>query len=105
MKQVAHVVGVRIEGCCPSMRCQLTLLRKDLCNTIWCGTNMGEVQPLVADESDGNDDEDWIYDMVADIGRGYDVESTDKPPEVLNFYMLLSASKEKVHDDTDVIVL
>jgi hypothetical protein len=43
--------------------------------------------------------------MVADIGRGYDVESTDKPPEVLNFYMLLAASKEKVHDDTDVIVL
>jgi hypothetical protein len=29
-----------------------------------------EVQPLVADESDGNNDEDQMNDMVADIGRG-----------------------------------
>jgi hypothetical protein len=28
-----------------------------------------EVQPAVADESDGNDDVDQIDDMVADIGR------------------------------------
>jgi poly(3-hydroxybutyrate) depolymerase len=42
----------------------------------------GEVQPAVADESDGNDDVDQIVDMVADIERGYDLESKDPPPEV-----------------------
>jgi hypothetical protein len=30
---------------------------------------------VVADESDGNDDVNWMDDMVADIGRGYDLES------------------------------
>jgi hypothetical protein len=42
--------------------------------------------------------------MVADIGRGYDLESEDPPPKVHNFYMLLAASEEKVHDGTDVTV-
>jgi hypothetical protein len=41
MKRVARVVGVRTEGCCQSMRCLLTLLRTDLYQTIFCGTNMG----------------------------------------------------------------
>jgi hypothetical protein len=40
------------------------------------------VQPTVANELDGNDDVDRIDDMVADIGRGYDLESEDPPPEV-----------------------
>jgi hypothetical protein len=31
----------------------------------------GEVQPPLADESDRNDDEDQMDDMIADIGRGY----------------------------------
>jgi poly(3-hydroxybutyrate) depolymerase len=42
----------------------------------------GEVQPVVADESDGNDDVDQMDNMVADIGREYDIESEDPPPEV-----------------------
>jgi hypothetical protein len=42
----------------------------------------GEVQPAVADESDGNDDVNWMDDMVANIGRGYDLESKDPPLEV-----------------------
>jgi hypothetical protein len=54
-----------------------------------------EVQPLVADESDGNDDEDRVDDMIADIGMGYDLESAYPPPELHNFYKLLTASKEK----------
>jgi hypothetical protein len=37
----------------------------------------GEVQPAVADESDGNDDIDQMDDMVADIKRGYDLESAE----------------------------
>jgi hypothetical protein len=32
-----------------------------------------EVQPVVADESHGNDDVDRMDDMIADIGRGYDL--------------------------------
>jgi hypothetical protein len=63
------------------------------------------VQIAVADESDGNDDVDLMHDMAADIGRGYDLESEDPPPEVQNFYKLLAASEEKVHDSTNVIVL
>jgi hypothetical protein len=65
----------------------------------------GEVHPTVADESDGNDDVDWMDGMVADVGRGYDLESEDSLPEVQNFYSLLAASKEKVHDGTNVTVL
>jgi hypothetical protein len=67
----------------------------------------GEVRPAVADESNENenDDVDRMDDMVADIGRGYDLESEDPPPEVQNFYRLLTASKEKVHDGTDMTVL
>jgi hypothetical protein len=65
----------------------------------------GEVLPTVADESDGNDDVDRMDDMVADIGRGYDLESKDPPLQVQNFYRLLAASVEKVHDGTDVTVL
>jgi hypothetical protein len=65
----------------------------------------GEVQPPVADKSDGNDDEDWMDYMVPDINRGYNLESTDPPSEVQNFYRLLVILEEKVHDSTDVTVL
>jgi hypothetical protein len=44
-------------------------------------------------------------DMVTDIGRGYDLEPKDLPQEVQNFYRLLAASEEKVHDGTDITVL
>jgi hypothetical protein len=63
------------------------------------------VQHAVADESDRNDDVDQMDDMVADIRRGYDLESEDPSSEVQNFYMLLAASEEKVHDGIDVTVL
>jgi hypothetical protein len=72
-------------------------------NLLW--HQYGEVQPAVADESDGNDDVDRMDDMVADIGRGYDLESEDPPLEVQNFYKLLATSEEKVHDGTYVYVL
>jgi hypothetical protein len=42
-------------------------------------------------------------DMVADIGRGYDLESEDPPSEVQNFYR--RALEEKVNDGTNVTVL
>jgi hypothetical protein len=65
----------------------------------------GKVQPLVPDESDGNNDEDQMDDMVDDIGRGYDLESVDPSPEMQNFYRILATSEENVHDGTDVTVL
>jgi hypothetical protein len=68
----------------------------------------GEVKPLVVGaESDGNEDDDQMDEMVADIGREYEVGSGEQgqPPEVRNFYMLLAAADEKVHDGTDVTVL
>jgi hypothetical protein len=37
---------------------------------------------VIADESDGNVDVDQMNDMVADIGRGYDLESEDPLPDV-----------------------
>jgi hypothetical protein len=63
------------------------------------------VQPVVADESDENDDVDRMDDMVADIGKRYDLESKDPPQGVQNLYRLLAASEEKVHNGTDVTVL
>jgi hypothetical protein len=42
----------------------------------------GEVQPVVVDESDRNDDVDRMDDRVADIGRGYNLESENPPLEV-----------------------
>jgi hypothetical protein len=46
-------------------------------------------------------------DMIADIGMEYDLGSGDQqpPPEVQNFYRLLAASEEKVHDGTEMTVL
>jgi hypothetical protein len=46
-------------------------------------------------------------DMIADIGMEYDLGSGDQhsPSEVQNFYRLLIASDEKVHDVTELTVL
>jgi hypothetical protein len=66
-----------------------------------------EVQVAAPTESDGSDDEDRIDDMIADIGIEYDLGSGDQhpPPEVQNFYRLLTASDEKMHDSTELTVL
>jgi hypothetical protein len=40
VKQSARAIGVGIEGCCLSMRYPVTLLSTDLCQTIWCDTNI-----------------------------------------------------------------
>jgi hypothetical protein len=67
----------------------------------------GEVQPPAAAESDGNDDDDRMDDMIADISMEYDLGSGDQhpPSEVQNFYRLLATSEEKVHDGTALTVL
>jgi hypothetical protein len=67
----------------------------------------GEVQPPTAVESDENDDEDRMDDMIADIGMEYDLGSEDQhpPPEVQSFYGLLATSEEKVHNGTALTVL
>jgi hypothetical protein len=45
--------------------------------------------------------------MIADIDMEYDLGSRDQhpPSEVQNFYRLLAASNEKVHDCTELTVL
>jgi hypothetical protein len=43
--------------------------------------------------------------MVADIGRRYDLKCEDPPPEEQNFYRLLATLEEKVHDGTNVTIL
>jgi hypothetical protein len=67
----------------------------------------GEVQAPAATELDESDDEDQKDDMIADISKEYDLESGDQhpPPEVHNFYRLLSASNERVHDGTNLTIL
>jgi hypothetical protein len=68
----------------------------------------GEVEPLVIGaESDKNEDDDRMDEMLVDIGREYEVGSgeQEQPLEVQNFYMLPAAADEKVHDGTDVTVL
>jgi hypothetical protein len=57
--------------------------------------------------SDENEDEIRVDEMVADIGREYEVGSREqeKPLEVQNFYRLLAAVDEEVHDGTNVTVL
>jgi hypothetical protein len=68
----------------------------------------GEVEPpVLSSESDRNEDDDQMDEMLADIGREYEVGSGEQgqPPEVQNFYRLLAAADEKVHDGTDVTVL
>jgi hypothetical protein len=63
--------------------------------------------PVVGIESDGNEDDDRMDEMIADIGRDYEVWSGEQghPSKVQNFYRLLTAADEKVHDGTDVTVL
>jgi hypothetical protein len=68
----------------------------------------GEVGPsVVGAESDGNEDDDRMDEMLADIGREYKVGSREQgqPPKVQNFYTLLAAADETVHDGTNVTVL
>jgi hypothetical protein len=73
---------------------------------VWC--DHGEVEPpVVGAESDENEDGDRMDEMLDDIGREYEVGSREQGqlPEVQNFYWLLAAVDEKVHDGTDVTVL
>jgi hypothetical protein len=68
----------------------------------------GEVEPpVIGAESDINEDDDRMDEMLADIGRECEVGSGEQgqPPKVQNFYSLLAATDEKVHDGTDVTVL
>jgi hypothetical protein len=41
----------------------------------------GEVQTPTADESNGNDDDDRMDDMITDIGMEYDIGSRDQHPQ------------------------
>jgi hypothetical protein len=85
--------GGHREASCPYSRCEnkkmlskykmsVHLAKKEFMSNYLVWHQHGEVQPTVADELDGNNDEDQMDDMVTDIGRGYDIESTVPPSEV-----------------------
>jgi hypothetical protein len=67
----------------------------------------GEVQAHTPAEWDESDDKDQMDDMIADIGMEYDLGSEDQksPPEVQNFYRLLAASDENMHDDIELTIM
>jgi hypothetical protein len=68
----------------------------------------GEVEPpVVGTESDRNEDDDQMDEMLADIGKEYEVGSGEQgqPLEVQNFYRLLTAADEKVNNGTNVTIL
>jgi hypothetical protein len=68
------------------------------------GHKHGEVQATTPSKLDGSNDEDQMDDMIANIGMEYDLGSGDQDPlpEVQNFYRLLDATDEKVHDGTEL---
>jgi hypothetical protein len=71
---------------------------------VWRDHREAEELPVELDE---NEDEDHMDEMVADIGRKYEIGSGEQgePPKVQNFHRLLAAADEKVHNGTDVTVL
>jgi hypothetical protein len=85
--------GGRHEASCQCSRCENRMMlseyemsghlaRKGFMANYLLWHQHGEVRHAVADESDGNDDVNRMDDMVADIGRGYDLESKYPPLEV-----------------------
>jgi hypothetical protein len=110
--------GGRREAMCPCSRCcnrrmlseyEMSghIAKKGLIPDYLVWHQHKEVQPPTSIESDGNDDDDRMDDMIADIGMEYDLGSGDQhpPPEVQNFYRHLAASEEKVHDGTALTIL
>jgi hypothetical protein len=73
---------------------------------VWCDHREVEL-PVVGVESDGNEDDDRMDEMVVDIGREYEVGSGEQgqPLEVQNFYRILTAADEKVNNGTNVTIL
>ena len=68
----------------------------------------GEVEQNITElERIDDEEEDRMDDLVADISREYPTLASEQatPEEVQEFYKLLHASEEKVHDDTTVTVL
>jgi hypothetical protein len=116
LKQV--FAGDRLEVKCPCNRCQNRrmfseyemsghIAKQGFVQNYLVSHQHGEVQAPTADESDRNNNEDRMDDMIADIGMEYDLEFGDQHPplETQNFYMLLVTSDEKVNDGTDLTVL
>jgi hypothetical protein len=65
------------------------------------------VQTPTVDESNENDDKDWMHGMIADIGMQYDLGSGDQhpPQKVYNFCRLLATLDEKVQDDIRLMAM
>jgi hypothetical protein len=100
-------VGGHREASCPCSRCEnkRMLSEYEMFAHLTKKEFMSNYLLWHQHESNGNDDVDRMDDMVADIGRGYDLKSEYLRPEVQNFYKLLTASEEKMHDDIYMTVL
>jgi hypothetical protein len=87
---------------------QVHLCQEGFMSNYLMSRDHGEVEPpVIGTESDGNEDDDRMDEMLADISRKYEVGSGEQgqPPEVQNLYNLLAATDDKVHDGTNVTVL
>ena len=65
----------------------------------------GEVEPVI--ESDHEEDEDRMDEMLDDLNRTFQVNSEEDRPglDVQEFFRLLDASGEKLHESTTMTVL
>jgi hypothetical protein len=104
---------------CPCTKCQnFKYVRKaeelehQLCKNgfmpnylVW--RSHGEVEQNITESEIIDNEEDQMDDLVDDISREYPTLASEQaiPEEVQEFYKLLHASEEKVHDDTIVTVL
>jgi hypothetical protein len=87
---------------------QVHLCKKGFMSNCLVWHDHGEVEPpVVGAESDGNEDEDRMDEMITNTGREYEACFREQASllEVHNFYRILAASDEKVQDGTDVTIL
>jgi hypothetical protein len=87
---------------------QVHLCKKGFMLNYLVWRNHEEVElPAVGTELEQNEDEDRMDEMITTIGMEYELASREQAlsPEVQDFYKLLVASNEKIHDGIDVTIL
>ncbi|WVZ88532.1 hypothetical protein U9M48_035049 [Paspalum notatum var. saurae] len=77
---------------------------------VWSKHGEGRERPIERDSNNNNNNHDRIHEMLNDLGRQFDVgpeaeERSTIPKEVEDFYRLLAAADEVLHESTKVTVL
>ncbi|WVZ50138.1 hypothetical protein U9M48_001424 [Paspalum notatum var. saurae] len=77
---------------------------------VWSKHGESPDQPIERDNSNSsNSDHDRMHEMLNDFGRQFDVgpeaDARTMPKEVEEFYKLLAAAEEVLHESTKVTVL